>query len=47
MFENVPSKVKNILNNFKTYNPNVVRKRDNLDRLIEKVEREIKDNNVK
>jgi len=43
MFDNVTSKVKNNLTNFKTYNPNVVRERDNLDKLIEKVEREIDD----
>jgi hypothetical protein len=41
MFDNIQSKVKNNLTNFKTYNPKVVRERDNIDRLIEKVEREI------
>jgi len=41
MFDSVTSKVKQNLTNFKTYNPNVVRERDNIDRLIAKVEREI------
>lgn len=41
MFDNVTSKVKNNLTTFKTYNPNVVKEKDNLDRLIEKVEKEI------
>jgi len=41
MFDNVDSKVKKNLTNFKTYDPNVVPQKDNIDRLIEKVEREI------
>jgi len=40
-FDGVTSKVKKNLTNFKTYDPNVVRERDNIDRLIAKVEREI------
>lgn len=43
MFDNVESKVKNNLTTFKTYNPKAVKEKDNLDRLIEKVEREIED----
>ncbi len=43
MFENVQSKVKNNLTTFKTYNPKVVKERDNLDKLIEKVEKEIEE----
>ncbi len=43
MFDNVGSKVKNNLTTFKTYNPKVVREKDNLDKLIEKVERDIED----
>jgi hypothetical protein len=43
MFDNVPSKVKNNLTTFKTYNPNAVKQRDNLDKLIEKVEKEIEE----
>lgn len=41
MFENVQSRVKQNLTNFKTYDPKAVRERDNLDRLIEKVEKDI------